>query len=89
MWTVAVISTIVAAILLIGAIISLYWVTKPGARLGMISGFTILFALSVILLTNAKRSEVFAASAAYAAVLVVFVSGELGKTNTAPPTAAS
>jgi hypothetical protein len=30
------------------------------------------------LCTNARRAEVFAATAAYAAVLVVFVSGDLG-----------
>jgi len=86
MWAVAFISTVIAAILLIGAITSLYFVTNPGAKLGMISGFTILFAIGVGLLTNAKRSEIFAATAAYAAVLVVFVSGNLGNTNTAPKT---
>jgi hypothetical protein len=32
--------------------------------------YTALFALSVALLTTAKRAEVFAAAAAYAAVLV-------------------
>lgn len=86
MWAVAFISTVIAAILLIGAITSLYFVTNPGAKLGMISGFTVLFAIGVGLLTNAKRSEIFAATAAYAAVLVVFVSGNLGNTNTAPKT---
>lgn len=84
MWAVAFISTVIAAILLIGAITSLYFVTNSGAKLGMISGFTVLFAIGVGLLTNAKRSEIFAATAAYAAVLVVFVSGNLGNTNTAP-----
>lgn len=44
----------------------------------MIAAFTVLFAVSVGLLTNAKRVEIFAATAAYAAVLVVFVSGDLG-----------
>ncbi|OCL03677.1 hypothetical protein AOQ84DRAFT_433802 [Glonium stellatum] len=86
-WTVAFISIVIAAILLIGAITSLYFVTSPGAKLGMISGFTVLFAISVGLLTNAKRSEMFAATAAYSAVLVVFVSGNLSYNNAAatPP----
>jgi len=84
MWAVAFISTVIAAFLLIGAITSLYFVTNPGAKLSMIAGFTVLFAISVVLLTNAKRSEVFAATAAYSAVLVVFVSGNLGSTNTLP-----
>ena len=81
MWAVAVISIVLAAILLIGAITSLYFVTMPAARLGMISAFTVLFALSVGVMTNSKRAEVFAATAAYAAVLVVFVSGNLGNSN--------
>ena len=75
---VAVISVITAAILLVGAIVSLYVVKNPKWRLAMIAGFTALFASSVTLMTNARRGELFAASAAYAAVLVVFVSGNLG-----------
>ena len=43
-----------------------------------IAGYTTLFATCVGLLTNARRSEVFAACAAYAAVLIVFVSGNIG-----------
>jgi len=39
--------------------------------------FMVLFAVSVAVQTNAKRSEVFAATAAYAAVLVVFASSPL------------
>jgi hypothetical protein len=38
--------------------------------------------MSVALCTNARKAEVFAATAAYAAVLVVFVSGDLGGTKT-------
>lgn len=52
------------------------------ALLGMISGWTVLFAACVGLLTNAKRDQIFAATAAYAAVLVVFVSGNLGGATT-------
>jgi hypothetical protein len=44
--------------------------------------YTLLFASSVAFCTNARRVEVFAATAAYAAVLVVFVSGDLGGANT-------
>ncbi|KAH6651846.1 hypothetical protein BKA67DRAFT_693088 [Truncatella angustata] len=71
-------STLLAAILLIGAIIVLYKVTEPNKKLGLLAIFTCLFAISVGLLTNARRAEVFGATAAYAAVLVVFVSGNLG-----------
>ncbi|KAF2472369.1 uncharacterized protein BDR25DRAFT_220410, partial [Lindgomyces ingoldianus] len=74
---VAIISTLVAVVLLIGAITSLCFVNRSGAKLGMRAGFTTLFAASVGLLTSAKRQEISAASAAYAAILVVFVSGNL------------
>lgn len=63
--------------LLVGSIIGLYFVHSNGVRLGMIAAFTILFTLSMALFTNARRAETFAATAAYAAVLVVFVSGNL------------
>jgi hypothetical protein len=77
---VAVFSTILAAIMLFGAIISLYVVNNQNALLGMLSGWTVLFAACVGLLTNAKRDQIFGITAAYAAVLVVFVSGNLGNT---------
>ncbi|OIW26519.1 hypothetical protein CONLIGDRAFT_683493 [Coniochaeta ligniaria NRRL 30616] len=75
--TVAAISIVVAAFLLVGSIVGLYWVTSDAAKLGMVAVFTATFALSVGLMTNAKRAEIFAAAAAYAAVLVVFVSGNI------------
>jgi hypothetical protein len=78
LWTVGAINTVAAAVLLIGAIVALHFTNRAGARLGLIAAFTALFALSVMVLTNAKRAEIFAATAAYAAVLVVFVSGDLG-----------
>jgi len=67
---VAAISMVLAAVLLIGAIVSLYFLSNPNAKLGLITVYTLLFALSVRLCTNAGRAEVFAATAAYAAVLV-------------------
>ena len=50
-------------------------------RLGMVALFISLFAIVVGLLTSARRSEVFGSTAAYAAVLVVYVSGSLGPPN--------
>ena len=76
--TVATLDLVLAAILLIGAIVNLYFVTGQKAKLGLIAMYTMLFASSVALCTNARRAEVFAATAAYAAALVVFVSGDLG-----------
>jgi hypothetical protein len=75
-WVAAGVSTIVAAILLLGAILILHVLEDRRAQLGVIGMLTVLFAGSVALLTNARRSEVFASTAAYAAVLVVFVSSE-------------
>jgi hypothetical protein len=72
------INVILAAAMLFGSIYNLYFVNSEQRRLGLIAGYTIAFALCVSLLTNARRSEVFGACAAYAAVLVVFVSGNLG-----------
>lgn len=79
--TVAALDLILAALLLIGAIANLYFVSAQKAKLGLIALYTISFASSVALCTNARRAEVFAATAAYAAVLVVFVSGDLGGGN--------
>ncbi|MCJ1435543.1 hypothetical protein MMC27_004917 [Xylographa pallens] len=70
---VAVLSTFVVAGLLIGAIATLNFVTSQDWRLGVIALFTIGFAASVALLTNASRAEVYAATAGYAAVLGVSV----------------
>lgn len=80
--TVAIVSTIFAAVELVGAITALYFVGSPKAKIGIIACFTSLFGISLCLLTNAKRGEIFGASAAYAAVLVVFVSGDLGAQRT-------
>jgi len=75
-----VVSILLSAILLIGAISCLYMVTNKSKSLilGMIVLFTCLFACVVGLLTNARRAEVFGSTAAYAAVLVVFVSNPPG-----------
>ena len=75
---VVVIDIIVATGLLFGAIFTLYYVKGNEKRLGFLTMFTTIFAVCVGLLTNAKRSEIFAATATYGAVLVVFVSGQLG-----------
>jgi hypothetical protein len=48
--------------------------TNRDVRIGLIALFTSLFGFSLCLLTNAREGEIFGASAA---VLVVFVSGDL------------
>ena len=62
----AVISVLFSAILLIGAIVCLLLVSDRSIniRVGLIVLFTSLFALVVGLLTNARRAEIFGATAA-------------------------
>jgi hypothetical protein len=57
-------SILLAAILLIGAVVALYLVQSNLIRLGLIGGFTALFALAVGVLTTATRGEIFASTAA-------------------------
>jgi hypothetical protein len=61
---VTVLSTILAAILLVGAIVALYLIQSPSWKLALTGLFTTMFAASVGLLTNATRGELFAATAA-------------------------
>lgn len=72
-------SVLVAAVLLVGSIVTLYFVQKPGTKLALVIIFIVLFAGALGLMTNANRDSVFGGTAAYAAVLVVFVSGNLGQ----------
>lgn len=57
-------STILATLLLVGAILVLYKVNNNDLRLGLIALFTVIFAASVGLLTNGSMAEVFGATAA-------------------------
>jgi hypothetical protein len=75
---VGVVNVVVVAGLLFGAVFNLYYIRSEEKRLGILAAYTVLFAAAVTFLSTATRGEVFAASAAYAAVLVVFVSGGIG-----------
>ncbi|SLM38568.1 hypothetical protein LPUS_08827 [Lasallia pustulata] len=59
------------------AIFVLYYVHDMVARLGAILAFSALFSLALAVFTKAKKVEIFAATAAFASVQVVFV----GSTN--------
>ena len=76
-WVVTSMSVIIAAFLLACPIVVLYFVTTPHARLALVITFIVFFALGLSVTTSANRDAIFAATAAYAAVLVVFVSGDL------------
>jgi hypothetical protein len=72
------INVVVAAGLVFGAIFTLYYRKDPEIRLVILTIYTVAFSAAIKILTTAKPSEIFVASAAYAAVLVVFVSGDIG-----------
>ncbi|CAO2652884.1 Nn.00g022950.m01.CDS01 [Neocucurbitaria sp. VM-36] len=72
--------TLIIFILLVLPVVALYKMTSVGHHnstfdaVGILVVFTLLFSAVMSLLTKAKRHELFAASAAYCAVLVVFIS---------------
>ncbi|KAF2684473.1 hypothetical protein K458DRAFT_418039 [Lentithecium fluviatile CBS 122367] len=76
---VGIIITIIIFILLVLPVVAMYKLTTIGDRnstfdaVGVLVVFTLLFSAAMSLLTKAKRHELFAASAAYCAVLVVFI----------------
>ncbi|KAK5705532.1 hypothetical protein LTR97_002651 [Elasticomyces elasticus] len=77
---VGMIITVVIFILLIVPVITMYRLTSFGNQattldaVGILIVFTMLFSAAMSLLTKASRHELFAASAAYCAILVVFIS---------------
>jgi hypothetical protein len=77
---VGLIITLIIFILLVLPVVAMYKLTCIGERnspfdaVGILVVFTLLFSAAMSLLTKAKRHELFAASAAYCAVLVVFIS---------------
>jgi hypothetical protein len=78
---VGVVNILLSAAFLFGAIYNLFYVQRNQIKLSLIAGYTVAFAMAIALVTNAKRAEIFVACAAYAAVLVVFVSGNLASSK--------
>jgi len=54
--------------------------TKFERKLAIVTGFTALFGMWVAVFTSIRRSEIFGATAAYAAVLIVFIGAAPGNT---------
>jgi hypothetical protein len=71
---VTVITVLAASLVIEGAIVTLYIVKEEHIRLGLIALFTSLFAAGLALTTDGRRTDIILATAACAAVLVVFVS---------------
>ncbi|KIW87554.1 uncharacterized protein Z519_11878 [Cladophialophora bantiana CBS 173.52] len=74
-------STILASVLPTIAAFGIYLIKDPMTRMGAIVGCTLLFSTVLSLIARPKRAECFAASAAFAAVLVVFVGNSSGNSN--------
>ncbi|KAK5055321.1 hypothetical protein LTR84_013071 [Exophiala bonariae] len=75
--TLNVASTVLASMVPALSSLALYYMPSEGAaRIGGVVAFTFLFSLVIVLVTPAKRIETFVATAAFAAVLIVFVGGQ-------------
>ena len=76
---VGVVITVIIFFLLVLPVVVMYEMSDIGKRasafeaIGILIIFTLLFGMAMSTLTKAKRHELFAASAAYCAVLVVFI----------------
>lgn len=75
------ISSFVATTLILIPVITLHFVNSADMRLIIIVVFSLAFQGLVVLATEAKRSEVFAATAAFVAIQVVYVGAALGSSQ--------
>lgn len=84
---VAIVITAIIFVLLVIPVVLMYNLTSLGNRnstldaIGVMVVFTLLFSAAMSLLTKAKRHELFGASAAYCAVLVVFITNFNGPSS--------
>jgi hypothetical protein len=58
------VGSIISSVFLTVSVVVLYFVTSMPARLGILVAFTVLFSLVMTLVTNARKAEVFAGTAA-------------------------
>ncbi|CAG8981300.1 hypothetical protein HYALB_00005100 [Hymenoscyphus albidus] len=66
-------SSVLSSLFLVASIMILHFVVSTIVRLIIVAIFTTLFPFALILVTNARKVEVFAGTTAFAAVQVVFV----------------
>jgi hypothetical protein len=55
-----IIGTLILSVLPMASVIALYFVKNPLARLGMVTLFTVLFSLALVIVTKVRRVETFA-----------------------------
>lgn len=73
-----VLAAVISSLLPTVMILVLYFVRSMLWRLGLLIIFTAIFSASITLFTNAKKVEVYSATAAFAAVEVVFIGSTAG-----------
>jgi hypothetical protein len=61
---VAIFNILIAAALLIRAILALHFIKPMGIRVGIIGVFTVIFTISLVLFTSARKVEIYGATAA-------------------------
>ncbi|TAQ89112.1 hypothetical protein B7494_g2578 [Chlorociboria aeruginascens] len=72
-YTANILGTLISSLIPIAAIVVLYFVSNMVKRLAIVCTFTAIFSIALSLVTMAKRVEIFAATAAFASVQVVFI----------------
>lgn len=77
-------STVLASMIPAVCTLALYFIGSPLGRLGAVIGFTFLFSAVLTLITNVERSQCFGITAAFSAVLVVFIGNTNGSSCTCP-----
>jgi len=68
------ITVFLSSFILLAAIIAMYFASSQDLKLGLLVMFVFVFTALVAWLTNARKAELVAATAAYTAVLVVYIS---------------
>lgn len=66
-------ATTFAVLSLVVPVVVLYFIESTPQRLGIITVFTTIFSSILCWLTQSRNYEIFSATAAYCAVMVVFV----------------
>lgn len=59
-----ILGSVISSALLVCSVIALAFVKNVFVRLGIVAAFTQMFSLALVLITNARKVEIFAATAA-------------------------
>lgn len=73
-----VLTTVISSMTPAIAALILFFIKKPLTRMVVIIASTFIFSLAMLMMARPTRAECFMATAGFAAVLVVFVGGNIG-----------